>query len=554
MFSIKFGSACIAACVLGGLFASICRADYTEEQGVSLEWLTDSSKAIAVAEPVKDGTYNWGWPMRVVRILKADPRVEIGQVYRVEDKYNRPKPLDRCMIFLREDEEAELVVHETCGRDMHEGYHVSPVIKLYGFDREGRFVRSLDQAIDIVTRRVKRGPNLPEPDYSKAKRFAEPFEGGFYRLAEDDFDSFYYMVLVPADPDFKPIIELQSGLPIGYIDPGTLDKHYPGDRGPISDRPLASTEATATLAEVLRDMAPEMSRRSVVIQSRRAVGDSLSYKEPTERRAFIRSPDGRFMLADVPGKDIYTGLLDSETGETLFSGDIYQFSPHGKYILTRHSASAYGVRRTDDQSLVVKLEPSAPASYLDSSRVQFTVDEQTVFCSSFHSGEESSTLSVYDLDSGKQLSKVVMDRPYFRIRDVYSGSTFLLTYRSDTSGYWLFNWRTGEYVHKIAKEHRLPEVDPHDKVIAYVRSRPSDNALAPDVFTLVVEDLASGEELRTIELPSEPMELRFLSGGQTVMAILELTARQHRRNVALLYGVQPNDMDGETISWTPCPD
>ena len=78
MSSIKFGSAGIAACVLGNLFASICWADYTEEQGVSLEWMTDSSKAIAVVEPVKDGEYNWGWPMRIVRILKADPRVKIG--------------------------------------------------------------------------------------------------------------------------------------------------------------------------------------------------------------------------------------------------------------------------------------------------------------------------------------------------------------------------------------------------------------------------------------------------------------------------------------------
>lgn len=50
------------------------------------------------------------------------------------------------------------------------------------------------------------------------------------------------------------------------------------------------------------------------------------------------------------------------------------------------------------------------------------------------------------------------------------------------------------------------------------------------------------------------MPLRFIAGGQTGMTILELTAWQHRGNVALLYGVQPNDMDGETISWTPCPD
>jgi hypothetical protein len=552
MFSIKFGSAGIAACVLGSLFASICRADYTEEQGVSLEWMTDSSKAIAVVEPVKDGEYNWGWPMRIVRILKADPRVKIGQVHRVDDNRYRSKPLDRGIIFLHENEKKELVVHQACGRDMHEGHRHSPVIKLYGFDCEGRFVQSLDQAIDIVTRRVKRGPNLPEPDYSKAKRWAEPFEGGFYRLAEHDFDSFFYMVLVPADPDFKPMLELQSGLPIGYINPGTLDKNYPGDRGPTSDHPLAGKEATATLAEVLREMAPEMSRQGVVIHSRRAIGDILSHEERTDRRAFVASPNGKLMLVGVPGKEIYTGLLNSETGETLFSGEIYQFSPYGKFFVTRHSNSAYGIRRCDDRELVCELESNGTGLHIDSTTLRFTSDERTVFFSRF--GKESSSLSVFDLESSERISKKTVRAPFFRIRDVYAGSTFLLTHHSNGRDYHLFNWRTGRFEYRLEPGSRLPEVSPNDKTVAYVRSEPSEDEISPDAFSLVIEELASRQVLRTIGLPCEPKELRFIAGGQTVMTILELTAWQHRRNVALLYGVQPNEMDGETISWTPCPD
>ena len=115
------GSTSVATCVLGSLFASLCWADYTEELGVSLEWLTDSSQAIAVVELVEDGAYNSGWPMRIVRILKADPRIEIGQIHRVEDKYYRPKTLDRCMVFFRADEEGELFIHDESGRDYRWG-------------------------------------------------------------------------------------------------------------------------------------------------------------------------------------------------------------------------------------------------------------------------------------------------------------------------------------------------------------------------------------------------------------------------------------------------
>ncbi len=550
MSSMKFGSVGIATCVLGSLFASICPADYTEEQGVSLEWLTDSSKAIAVVEPVKDGEYNWGWPMRIVRILKADPRVKIGQVHRVKDNRYRSKPLDRGMIFLHENEKKELVVHQACGREMYKGHPSSRGLKLYGFDREGRFVQSLDQAIDIVTQRVKRGPNLPEPDYSKARRYAEPFEGGFYRMAEDDFDSFYYMVLVPADLDFKPMLELQSGLPIGYINPGTLDKIYPGDRGPVSERPLASKEATATLAEVLREIAPQMSSRGTVIHSRRGVGDALSHEEPSDRRAFLTSPNGRLMLAGVPGKEIYTGMLDAETGETLFSGEIYQFSPHGKFFVTRHSGSAYGIRRSDDRKLVCKVDVDGTSARINPTALRFTADERTVFFS--RDKKESSSLSVFDLESGERIAKSVVGNPFFHIRDVYPGSTFLLTNRAND--HYLFNWRTAKYERRLDPSCPLLEVSPNDKTVAYVRSEPSNDETTPGTVTLVIEELASRQVLRTIGLPCKPKELRFIAGGQTVMTILELTAWQHGRNVALLYGVQPNDMDGETISWTPCPD
>jgi len=108
--------------------------------------------------------------------------------------------------------------------------------------------------------------------------------------------------------------------------------------------------------------------------------------------------------------------------------------------------------------------------------------------------------------------------------------------------------------HRLEPGSRLPEVSPNDKTVAYVRAETSNDEITPDTVTLIIEELASRQVLRTIELPCKPKELRFIAGGQTVMTIFELTARQHRRNVALLYGVQPNDMDGETISWTPCPD
>jgi hypothetical protein len=41
-------------------------------------------------------------------------------------------------------------------------------------------------------------------------------------------------VLVPTDPDFKPMLELQPGLPVGCIHPGTLGKNCPGGCGPFA--------------------------------------------------------------------------------------------------------------------------------------------------------------------------------------------------------------------------------------------------------------------------------------------------------------------------------
>jgi hypothetical protein len=157
---------------------------------------------------------------------------------------------------------------------------------------------------------------------------------------------------------------------------------------------------------------------------------------------------------------------------------------------------------------------------------------------------------VFDLESGDRVSKRMVKTPYFHINDVYSGSTFLLTNR--VNDYYLFNWRTGQFEHRLDPSCQLPEISPNDEMIAYVRSEPSDDEITPDAITLVIEELASHRALRAIELPCMPKELLFIADGQTVMTILEVTARQLRRNVALLYGIQPSDMDGETISWTPC--
>ena len=99
----------------------------------------------------------------------------------------------------------------------------------------------------------------------------------------------------------------------------------------------------------------------------------------------------------------------------------------------------------------------------------------------------------------------------------------------------------------------LVPADPDFKPMLELQSGLPIDAITPDGIKLVIEELASHRELRSIELPCKPKELRFIAGGQTIMAILELTAREHRRHVALLYGVQPNEMDGETISWTPYP-
>jgi len=302
----------------------------------------------------------------------------------------------------------------------------------------------------------------------------------------------------------------------------------------------------AALAEVLREIAPRMSRGGMVVHSRRGVADALSHEEQTDRRALVVSPNGKRLLAGVTRRGRYTSLLDAETGETLFSGDIYQFSPRGTFFVAGNPDAGYGIWRSDNRKLVCELAPKEV--YVDSSTLRFTADERTVFFSRF--GEESSSLAVFDLETGEQISKRIVRNPFFRIDDVYPGSTFLLTHRAND--HYLFNWRTGQFEHRLDPSCQLPEISPNDETVAYVRSEPSNDEITPDTVTLVIEELASHQALRAIELPCMPKELRFIADGQTVMTILELTARQHRRSVALLYGIQPNDMDGETISWTPC--
>jgi hypothetical protein len=288
----------------------------------------------------------------------------------------------------------------------------------------------------------------------------------------------------------------------------------------------------------------------MVVHSRRGVGDVLSQEEATDRRAFVASPDGKLLLAGVTRRGRYTSLLDAETGETLFSGEIYQFSPQGTFFIAGNPDAAYGIWRSDNRKLVCELAPKGIGLYIDSSTLRLTRDERTAFCSRM--GEESSNLTVFDLETGEQISERVVRNPFLRIRDVYPGSTFLLTNRANGPGHHFFNWRTGQFEHHLDPGCQLPEISPNDETVAYVRSDPSDDGITPDAITLVIEELPSHRALRAIELPCMPRELRFVADGQTVMAILELTARQHHRTVALLYGIQPSDMDGETISWTPC--
>jgi hypothetical protein len=531
------------------LSGEISFADYTEEQGTSLEWMTDSSQAIAIVEQVENGEYVHGWPMRIVRILKSDPRIEIEQVLRVPDRYDQYNPLMRRITFLHENEDGELEIRRNVGRDMHENYPGSDGIPLIGFDRDGRIIPSLDEAIAIVERRVARGPNIPEPDYSLAKRYGDPFPGGFYRVAERDFSDYYYMVLVPADPDFRPFVELESGLPVGYIRTGTLEENYPAERGPLSERLLDSPEATETMVAVLREIAPQLGPYDTLVHSRRASLKTYPSEGPTKRRSFMLSPDGSLLLALLPHGYSSAALLDASTGESLFTGEIFRFSPSGRYFITKHSDSAVGVRRSNDRSLVCELESMHPPLM---PHIYFSPDERRVFFTDFQ--EDHTILIVYDLESGRRLIKGRVETPFFRIQGVYSESSYFLIHHFRPPGPYLFNWETGEYAHHFDDEMQLIEVSPDDETIAYIRMESLDeDERTPDVFTLFIAELSSRRMLREIELPCEPKELRFIADGEVMMVVSELSTREHRRNVALLYGVNGTEMDGETLSWTPSP-
>jgi hypothetical protein len=203
------------------------RADLQGMEVASLEWLIDSSDAIAVGEV--GSTYADAY--RITQAIKDHKELRVGQTVKGRSEYGAKG--DPVMLFLRE-KRGGLIVFEAVNFATTFQLRVddgnveedSPKKwqKYLAVDKKGNIISNRDELIRRVKNRLRSGSSLPADCNREAVENGKSVRGGFriasdgfYQLGEKDENvaDVYLLLLVPADPEFQEDLKKTLALPKG---------------------------------------------------------------------------------------------------------------------------------------------------------------------------------------------------------------------------------------------------------------------------------------------------------------------------------------------------
>ena len=502
----------------------------------SLEWLTDNCDAIVVVEPIAaEDIVPTARLVNITQVLKIDPRFQKGRILRIEDsrawQYIQSSVASRSILFYTKSKDEGFAIHQVVGWNRL-GPQPAGSISLIAFDRWGCLVTSIEQATGIVASRAGRRTK-PTVDWNPAVPLSHrPPNGAFHRTAERSFGDIIYDVVVPADPDFAPFLQFQWDSSL--FNPGERElvrkKYYSGNFGPSSKRSLHGEEATATLIDVLGEISPRPGRDHCLIHARRT---SEAYNDG---RLIELSPDGKTLILRLKSWETSGHLVDAQTGEILFPESAFRFSPTGRHFVC-YGEHGRAVRRTADCQTVVD-------GIKAGTNMTFSPDGRRLFLYTYTKAGICE-IEVYDLATGQQIASSQAELRNVSRFETFAGASYILIRFNRAPELHLLNWRTGEIACQLAADMQWITVAPNDRSLAYVRQGNSGD------YTLFLESFPERHVLKQIPIPTKPANLQFIAGGKVAMTTFALNVADRRRDVALLYGVETDELDGETVSWTP---
>ena len=482
--------------------SDLCLADLEEWSEPSVEWLADSSDAIAVCEIMSDRDSEPGRKYRVVEIVKPHTLLRKEQVLRAG--WASGKIGDRAMIYFREKDSALVDYRRTSFAEPVElAYSIfywggmnSEFRNYLGIDARGMLIETPEDLIRKIKERMAISPGLPEgldiEAVENGKRgctVSPPWE--YNSRSHDVFIS----IIVP--PDVKKRIETERA-------ERAMAGKFP--------RPATSKELAAIrLAKVLRD-------RNVSSFSRGAE------KEMPFIEVYMVSPTGRY-LCNVADEKIV--VIDTTSQTVVWEGALLSYDVRPRFAMN-DTLLVYSARTKGRQVVIVDLKKRT-AFPLIAGRVpaggdnlwRYEIDPSGTFISLHYTNQtpppDRLATEVWEIESGKllaDLSDITSGLPWGMDRGIFSPqSTFLITVIEDS--YVLWNWRTGEQTLRIPVAKDLyvavPVVSPDERTVAvaHKRYRGSEPLVYIEYTHATIWDVATGKTVCTIALPAGVHTIEF---------------------------------------------
>lgn len=221
---VASGFFCVMMCLAA--MCTPCSADTEVWHVKSIEWLTDTSDAIVVADVVSEGT---GY--RVANVLKGS-RSLVGQLIEADTKAVVKTPV---ILFFRRVRD-KLRIHERIGPaapllmqwDRATSRWSEEPVRMLAVGKNGDIAQTLSQVTKIIKQRLKDGQTVPRRCDYDAVEARKSFAGGFYRRADGVYEcndyGVYLTVLVPPDEEYREELKKSPQGSSRYINYGNRNR------------------------------------------------------------------------------------------------------------------------------------------------------------------------------------------------------------------------------------------------------------------------------------------------------------------------------------------
>ena len=489
-----------------------CLADVTELTEPSVEWLADSSDAIAICKIASEDARSPKRNYRVVELVKPHESLREGQS--VWGSSVLGEVGDRVIVFFREADgalnafrvtsfvrPAELQYSFQCGWVSVE----SEARAFLGVDARGALIETPGDLVRKLKERMAVSPGLPEDlgieIWDKGGEESTVSPSGF------EYDNGYDVLMnIVVPPDVRTRIDTERATRGEFPRPATAR-----ERGAIHvAKNLFERDVTAFI---------------------RGTEEEMPFVEE-----YLISPTGKYVLNTADGRLVVLNTA----GRTVIWEDVHLWmSPYLRFV-ENDTLLIYGTGRGKGQIVALDLNkgtalpPIVPLSVEDNSfgTVKLEVDPGGAFVAVYYRTQSwepaKRVIQVWEIETGKLLANLP-DSPYFQRWGSYyrsawgefsPKSTFLIMARNAEIVLW--KWRTGEEELRIPVDWNelidSPVLSPDESKIAVLHRVPYSRAAkrAGEITRATIWDVSTDRRVCKIPVPKGAFSVKFLDNESLV--------------------------------------